>query len=97
MDSCKQLESIDGKVKWFDPRKGYGFIHGPEGQDIFVHYTAIDGEGFRVLKDGSAVTYDAQQTPTGWKATRVVRHEPVEVVVVHRPAERPVHARSPRR
>ena len=41
-----------GKVKWFDPKKGYGFIIGDQGQDVFVHYTAIVGDGFRALKDG---------------------------------------------
>jgi cold shock protein len=66
-----RLDGIEGQVKWFDPRKGFGFIHGPQGQDIFVHYSVIQGEGFRVLKDGSTVQYDAQETGKGWKATRV--------------------------
>jgi CspA family cold shock protein len=41
--------AIDGKVKWFDPKKGYGFIIGPEGQDVFVHYSQIGGDGFKSL------------------------------------------------
>ena len=75
------------------PKKGYGFIVGPEGQDIFVHYTRIEGEGFRVLKDGSTVTYDAHLTDKGWHATRVVREETLEVTVNKRRG----YARSPRR
>lgn len=86
------LVAIRGEVKWFDPRKGFGFIVGPEGQDIFVHYSVIDGDGFRVLKDGSAVEYDAEETPKGWKALRVVRDETVEVVIPRRG-----HARTSRR
>jgi len=70
-DAGARLDGIEGQVKWFDPRKGFGFIVGPEGQDIFVHYSVIQGEGFRVLKDGSTVQYDAQATGKGWKATRV--------------------------
>lgn len=87
------LTDVQGQVKWFDPKKGYGFIVGPEGQDIFVHYTQIQGEGFRVLKDGTSVRYDATRGERGWHATRVVRAEPSEVQV--RPQAG--HARSPRR
>jgi len=86
------LEALEGTVKWFDPRKGFGFIVGPEGQDIFTHYSVIQGDGFRVLKDGSAVQYDAERTDKGWKATRVVRVEDVEVSVVRRG-----YTRTPRR
>lgn len=87
------LENVDGTVKWFDPRKGFGFIVGPQGQDIFVHYTVIQGDGFRVLKDGSAVRYDANKTDKGWKATKVTRNEAVEVTVPPRRG----YTRSPRR
>jgi CspA family cold shock protein len=88
------LTDIEGVVKWFDPRKGFGFIVGPQGQDIFVHFTIIDGDGFRVLKDGSKVTYSAEKTDKGWKATRVVRGpESLEVTVVPRRN----YARTPRR
>src|SRR5262245_31989421 len=89
----QQLEGVEGVVKWFDPRKGFGFIVGPEGQDIFVHYTVIQGEGFRVLKDGSNVTYDAQKTDKGWKATKVTRAEAVEVTQ----AVKKGYSRTPRR
>ena len=80
-------------VKWFDPRKGFGFVIGPEGQDIFVHFSVIQGDGFRVLKDGSRVNYDAVQSEKGWKATRAARVEPVEVTVTARKG----YTRSPRR
>lgn len=69
------LVDVEGSVKWFDPRKGFGFIVGPEGQDIFCHYTAINGDGFRVLKDGSRVRYSAEESDKGWKATSVTSLE----------------------
>ena len=47
-----------GTVKWFDPKKGFGFILNEQGQDVFVHYTSIDGEGFRCLRNGQAVEYE---------------------------------------
>lgn len=88
-----RLEGIDGVVKWFDQRKGFGFIVGPEGQDIFTHYSVIEGDGFRVLADGSTVKYDAVRTDKGWKATKVSRVEmPIATVVV-----RPGYTRTPRR
>jgi CspA family cold shock protein len=66
-----KLEGIDGEIKWFDPRKGYGFIVGPEGQDIFVHFSVIEqDDGFRTLRDGEMVSYDATQGDKGWSATR---------------------------
>lgn len=87
------LSDIEGVVKWFDSRKGFGFIVGPEGQDIFVHYTCIEGDGFRALKDGSPVTYDALESDKGWRATRVVHSEQVEVTVTTKRG----YSRSPRR
>lgn len=65
-------------MKWFDPRKGFGFIVGPKGQDIFAHFSVIEGDGFRVLKDGSHVKYSAECGDKGWRATRVVRIETEE-------------------
>ena len=62
-----------GKVKWFDPKKGYGFIIGDEGQDVFVHYTAIIGEGFKALKDGETVDYELTEGAKGFQARNVVR------------------------
>lgn len=65
-----------GQVKWFDPKKGFGFIIGPDGQDVFVHYTQIQGDGFRSLKDGETVDYDLFQGDKGWQAREVVRLNP---------------------
>lgn len=66
----------NGKVKWFDPKKGYGFIIGDEGQDVFVHYTSIVGEGFRALKDGEMVDYELVKGDKGYQARNVVREAP---------------------
>ncbi len=62
-----------GMVKWFDPKKGYGFIIGDEGQDVFVHYTSIDGDGFRSLKDGETVDYELVEGEKGFHACNVAR------------------------
>ncbi|MEE9212236.1 MAG: cold shock domain-containing protein [Phycisphaeraceae bacterium] len=67
--------STKGQVKWFDPKKGYGFILGPDGQDVFVHYSQIEGEGFRSLKDGEAVEYELIEGDKGWQARTVQRVE----------------------
>jgi CspA family cold shock protein len=61
-----------GKVKWFSDQKGYGFIVPDDGgKDLFVHYTNVDGEGFRTLKEGQAVEYEAAEGKTGPEATKV--------------------------
>ena len=65
--------STRGQVKWFDPKKGYGFILGPEGQDVFVHYSQIQGDGFRSLKDGESVDYELVESDKGWQARTVER------------------------
>ncbi|MFA6133060.1 MAG: cold shock domain-containing protein [Phycisphaerae bacterium] len=62
-----------GTVKWFDPKKGYGFLIGPEGQDVFVHYTCIVGDGFRALKDGEPVDYELVKSEKGFQARNVIR------------------------
>ena len=69
----QRIETARGLVKWFDRRKGFGFIVGPEGQDIFVHYSKIVGDGYRVLEDGDRVVYSAELTDRGWHATEVQR------------------------
>lgn len=63
--------STQGAVKWFDPKKGYGFISGPEDQDVFVHYSQIQGDGFRSLKDGELVEYELIEGEKGFQAKGV--------------------------
>ena len=60
-----------GKVKWFNDLKGFGFISGVEGQDIFVHHTAIQSEGYRSLKEGELVEFDVEPGPKGLKARKM--------------------------
>lgn len=62
-----------GVVKWFSPRKGYGFITMEDGQEVFVHYTSIDGSGFRSLEQGEQVQFEVAQGPKGLQASRVNR------------------------
>lgn len=62
-----------GKVKWFDPKKGYGFILEDQGQDVFVHYSSIQGDGFRALKDGEVVAYEMVRGEKGQQARNVFR------------------------
>ncbi|MEM7681603.1 MAG: cold shock domain-containing protein [Planctomycetota bacterium] len=69
---------IEGEVKWFDARKGYGFIVGPEGQDVFVHFSEIKTDGFRTLRDGEQVQYEMVESQKGFQAKDVQRTEPVE-------------------
>jgi CspA family cold shock protein len=62
-----------GTVKWFDTKKGFGFILNPEGKDVFVHYTSIGGDGFRSLKDGEQVEFEQVQGDKGLLAKNVRR------------------------
>jgi CspA family cold shock protein len=62
-----------GTVKWFNDSKGYGFIQGPGGEDLFVHHSAIQGDGFRTLAEGEVVEFDVSQTQRGQEATNVLR------------------------
>jgi len=62
-----------GKVKWFDIRKGWGFIEQEGGEDVFVHYSNIDGDGFRKLADGDEVQFDIVQGEKGLHAENVQR------------------------
>ena len=64
-----------GQVKWFDPKKGFGFIVGPGGKDVFVHYSQIQGDGFRSLKDGETVDYELIEGDKGLQARSVERIE----------------------
>ncbi len=71
MAGAQTLVDVEGVVKWFDARKGFGFIVGPSGQDIFVHFSVIDQpDGFRALRDGERVVYSANDGDKGWSATK---------------------------
>lgn len=62
-----------GRVKWFNDRKGFGFLTAMNNQDVFVHHTAIECDGFRTLREGEMVEYEAEAGPKGLKATAVRR------------------------
>jgi len=62
-----------GTVKWFDSKKGFGFILSPDGKDVFVHFSSIEGDGFRSLKDGEQVEYEQQDGAKGLSALHVKR------------------------
>jgi cold shock protein len=62
-----------GKVKWFSNQKGYGFIALDTGGDVFVHHSAIEGEGYKSLEEGQEVECDVQDGPKGKQATKVIK------------------------
>lgn len=62
---------MKGTVKWFNEKKGYGFINTEEGKDVFVHFSAIKGEGFRTLYEGQKVELDVEDSPKGPHAANV--------------------------
>jgi CspA family cold shock protein len=61
-----------GKVKWFNESKGFGFIEQESGEDVFVHFSAIQGEGFKTLAEGQTVEFELTQDSKGTKATNVI-------------------------
>lgn len=65
-------ERVTGTVKWFNGSKGYGFISREDGDDVFVHYTAIRAEGYRSLEEGQRVEFTIERGPKGLQATQVV-------------------------
>lgn len=62
-----------GTVKWFSNQKGYGFIASESGKDVFVHHSAIQGEGYKSLEEGQQVEFEVQQGPKGEQAVNVVK------------------------
>ncbi len=62
----------EGKVKWFNESKGFGFITSDEGSDVFVHYASIEDSGFKTLAEGDSVSFEIEQGPKGPKAIKVV-------------------------
>ena len=65
-------ERVQGTVKWFNSTKGYGFIECDDGEDVFVHYSSIQSEGYRSLNEGQRVEFTIQQGPKGLQASEVV-------------------------
>ena len=64
--------AVKGKVKWFNEKKGFGFIEREEGSDVFVHFSAIGGDGFKTLSEGQAVEFEVVQGEKGPQATNVI-------------------------
>ena len=62
-----------GTVKWFNDSKGFGFITGEDGKDVFVHHTSIQGEGFKSLAEGDSVKFETENGPKGLKAINVTK------------------------
>ena len=62
-----------GKVKWFNDQRGFGFIERPDGSDLFVHHTAIQGEGFKTLAEDQEVEFDIVEGPKGLQAANVTK------------------------
>lgn len=75
-DKCPWREtvskSVEGKVKWFNASKGFGFIERDNGPDVFVHYSAIQSEGFKTLEEGQAVQFHVEQGQKGPQASDVI-------------------------
>jgi len=63
----------NGTVKWFNETKGFGFITTDEGKDVFAHFSAIQGEGFKTLAEGQAVSFDIEEGDKGPRATNIVK------------------------
>ena len=70
---------VQGKVKWFSNVKGFGFIEQEGGQDVFVHYSSIQGDGYKTLEEGDSVTFEIVQGEKGPLASNVVREKAAKV------------------
>ena len=64
---------MQGKVKWFNAEKGYGFISQESGDDVFVHFSAIQGKGFKTLEEGQNVSFEIEDGPRGKQASNVTK------------------------
>jgi CspA family cold shock protein len=74
--ASQEKNMASGKVKWFDNKKGFGFIAQDSGQDVFVHHTSILGSGFKTLNEGEEVNFDVISSDKGPKAQNVQRVQP---------------------
>jgi CspA family cold shock protein len=83
-----------GTVKWFDPKKGFGFIINDEGQDVFTHFSAIEGEGFRALKPGEIVHYEMATGANGLYASKVQREKKKHAAQSPHASMKSAHANS---
>jgi len=72
MEKVKMSERVTGTVKWFNSSKGYGFLAQEDGPDVFVHYSAIQGDGYLALEEGQKVEFSIEQGQKGLQATNVV-------------------------
>lgn len=63
----------NGTVKWFNAEKGYGFISQESGEDVFVHFSAIQGKGFKTLEEGQSVSFEIEEGPRGKQASNVTK------------------------
>jgi len=73
-------ETLKGVVKWFNDAKGFGFIEHTSGKDVFVHYSVIEADGFKTLKDGEEVEYEIKEGPKGLHALRVQRVVKTQII-----------------
>lgn len=64
----------NGTVKWFNESKGFGFLTTEDGKDVFVHFSSIQGDGFKTLAEGQSVSFDIEQGPKGPRAVNVIKH-----------------------
>jgi len=69
----KDRQMVEGKVKWFNDSKGYGFIEADSGHDVFVHHSGIEGEGFKTLSEGDRVSFSEEKGTKGPSATNVTK------------------------
>jgi cold shock protein len=75
LDNPKERHEMIGKVKWFNNAKGYGFLGREDGPDVFVHYSAILGDGYRSLAEGDSVEFEIVQGPKGPQAANVKKQD----------------------